>query len=372
MLMRLALVLQSPLIPLILFSVSLVAAITFYLAYRSLVKNLFNKILLWTIFYVFVNSFYAFSMEVFYPEELWKNKIAPFILMYGPILYFGIVALRDRLLPTWKVLLHAAPFIVFSLLFLALMFGMVKNTEEVHQTFYQQLYRIGPLSFLGYTLYSVFSSRRIFGQFRDKLLMFVFGRVFLLFLATIMMILSFSGQVTRNPNAVYLLRIIVYTCMLIFILTVFNYTLNKLLKRSALAMPGDYGREVGRQNIKYERSPLNHEQLLAYQKRLVAAVEEDKLFLDTSLSLSSLANHLKIPNHHLTQVFNMQLKQTFYQFINGCRVNYACKLLDNETLDMNLEELAEKSGFNAKVSFNRQFKQIKGCTPSEYRDRIKS
>ncbi|MEE1944859.1 helix-turn-helix domain-containing protein [Pedobacter sp. KR3-3] len=370
--MRLAVVLQVPVIPLILFSVSLVAAITFYLAYRSLAKNLFNKVLLWTIFYVFVNSFYAFSVEVFYPAEPWKNKIAPFILMYGPILYFGIVALRDRVLPPWKVFLHAIPFIAFSVLFLALMFGAIKNSEEVHDTVYKQLYRIGPLSFLGYTLYSVFSSRKIFGRFRDKLLMFVFGRVFLLFLATIIMILSFSGQVAHNPNAVYLLRIIVYACMLIFILMIFNYTFNRLLKRSAMTTPYDDNRQEERENVKYERSPLTHVQLLAYQKRLVAIVEDEKLFLDTSLSLSSLANQLKIPNHHLTQVFNMQLKQTFYQFINGCRVNYACQLLEDQKLDMNLEELAEKSGFNAKVSFNRQFKQIKGCTPSEYRDRIRA
>lgn len=370
--MLLGIVLQVTLIPIILFSVSLAAILTFYLAYRSLTKNLFNKVLLWAIFYVFANSIYVFSVEVFYPEEPWKDNIAPFILMYGPILYFGIVALRDRVLPFWKVLLHALPFMFFAFLFLALMLGIIKNSQEIDEKVYKQIYRIGPLSFLGYTLYSVFSSRKIFGHFRDKLLMFVFGRVFLLFIATILMILSFSGHMAYNPNAVYLLRIIVYVCMLIFILVIFNYTLNRLLKKSATARSSGGHSEEERENVKYERSPLTPEQLSHYQKKLVAAVEAEKLFLDTSLSLSSLANHLKIPNHHLTQVFNMQLKQTFYQFINGCRVNYACRLLENQELEMSLEDLATQSGFNAKVSFNRQFKQIMGCTPSEYRERFKA
>lgn len=363
-------VLPFPLIPLILLCVSIVAAVTFYLAYRSLNKNLFNKVLLWTIFYIFLNSSYAFCVDVFFAHEPWKDRVAPFILMYGPIFYFGIVALRDRVLPLWKVLLHSLPFLVFSLLFLALLFNVIDDSEEAQRNIYRQLYRIGPLSFLSYTLYSVFASRRDFGPFRDKLIMFVFGRVFLLFLAAVIILLAYSARVASNQNAIYLLRMIVYSCMLVFILMIFNYTVNRLLKHRRVAISESNGERIEEQeNIKYERSPLTEAQLGAYRKKLLVVIEEEKLFLDTSLSLSSLAQHLKIPNHHLTQVFNMQLKQTFYQFINGCRVDYACKLLEDQNLDMNLEELAEKSGFNAKVSFNRQFKQIKGCTPSEYRDK---
>lgn len=368
--MRLALVLNFPLISVVLFSVSLISAITFYLAYRSLNKNLFNRILLWTIFYVFLNSLYAFSIEIFYAQEPWKDRIAPFILMYGPILYFGIVAVRDHRLPWWKVLLHSTPFIIFTLLFLSLLMGFTENTEELRKNIHKQLYRVGPLSFLAYTLFSVFANRKIFAQFRDKLLMFVFGRVFLLFLASVLIALSFSAKIASNQEAVYLLRMIVYSCMLLFILMIFNYTVNRLLKKTVVVTVNS-GVNEENENTKYERSPLTASQLIAYQTKLVDAVESERLFLDTSLSLSSLAQHLKIPNHHLTQVFNMQLKQTFYQFINGCRVNYASQLLEDSDLEMNLEELGEKSGFNSKVSFNRQFKQLKGCTPSEYRDRLK-
>lgn len=370
MLMRLALVLNFPLIAIVLFSVSLIAAITFYLAYRALNKNLFNKILLWTIFYVFLNSLYAFCIEIFYVQEPWKDRIAPFILMYGPFLYFGIVAVRDQKLPRWKVLLHSAPFIIFTLLFLSLLMGIAENTEEFRKNIHRQLYRIGPLSFLAYTMFSVFANGKMLARFRDKLLMFVFGRVFLLFLASVLIALSFSTEVASNQNAVYLLRMIVYSCMLLFILMVFNYTVNHLLKKTAVVRVNSVTKEE-HESIKYERSPLTPAQLIAYQNKLIDAVEKERLFLDASLSLTSLAQHLKIPKHHLTQVFNMQLKQTFYQFINGCRVNYASQLFENSDLEMNLEELGEKSGFNSKVSFNRQFKQLKGCTPSEYRDRLK-
>lgn len=365
-------VLPFPIIPLVLLCVSIVAVLTFYIAYRSLPKNLINKLLLWTIFYVFVNSLYALCIEVFYAQEPWKDRVAPFILMYGPIFYFGIVALRDKALPLWKILLHATPFIVFSLVFLALMLNVIANNEDMHRSLYRQLYRIGPLSFISYTLYSVFVSRKLFAHFRDRQLLFVFGRVFLLFLAAVIITLAYSARVASNQNAIYLLRMIVYLCLLVFILLIFNFTVNRLLRYKKERHRFLEARAEEHENVKYERSPLTETQLIAYREKLVAVVEEEKLFLDTSLSLSSLAQHLKIPNHHLTQVFNMQLKQTFYQFINGCRVDYACKLLDDETLDMNLEELAEKSGFNAKVSFNRQFKQIKNCTPSEYRDRNRS
>jgi len=54
-------------------------------------------------------------------------------------------------------------------------------------------------------------------------------------------------------------------------------------------------------------------------------------------------------------------------FINSFRVDHACKLIEKGYLDnFSMEALAEKSGFKSQENFNRVFKILKSCTPSDY------
>ena len=54
-------------------------------------------------------------------------------------------------------------------------------------------------------------------------------------------------------------------------------------------------------------------------------------------------------------------------YINSFRVEYACKLIKQGYLEsFSMKAIAEKSGFNSQENFNRVFKQLKSCTPSEF------
>ena len=54
-------------------------------------------------------------------------------------------------------------------------------------------------------------------------------------------------------------------------------------------------------------------------------------------------------------------------FINSYRIKYAIKLIDEGYLEnYSMEALAEKSGFNSQENFNRVFKILKSCTPTQY------
>ena len=58
-------------------------------------------------------------------------------------------------------------------------------------------------------------------------------------------------------------------------------------------------------------------------------------------------------------------------FINSYRVEYACELIKKGYLkNFSMEALAEKSGFSSQENFNRVFKILKLCTPSEYNKTI--
>lgn len=68
--------------------------------------------------------------------------------------------------------------------------------------------------------------------------------------------------------------------------------------------------------------------------------------------------------------FNRFIKKrtgkTFVNYINDIRIGYAARWLVER--DMSVSEVAFKSGFNNIANFNRSFKAIKNCTPSQYRE----
>lgn len=59
---------------------------------------------------------------------------------------------------------------------------------------------------------------------------------------------------------------------------------------------------------------------------------------------------------------------TFKEYLLNVRVGYACKLLTDPS--HNISEAAYLCGFENISNFNRQFKHIKGITPSEYNKKV--
>ena len=56
---------------------------------------------------------------------------------------------------------------------------------------------------------------------------------------------------------------------------------------------------------------------------------------------------------------------TFVEYLNTIRIGHVCKLLADS--DENVVTIAYECGFNNLANFNRQFKRLKGMSPSEYR-----
>jgi AraC-like DNA-binding protein len=58
----------------------------------------------------------------------------------------------------------------------------------------------------------------------------------------------------------------------------------------------------------------------------------------------------------------------FKDYLLNIRIGYACKLLIVETL--NIAQIADDCGFENISNFNRQFKKIKGMTPSQFQKQL--
>lgn len=93
--------------------------------------------------------------------------------------------------------------------------------------------------------------------------------------------------------------------------------------------------------------------------------EEDKIYLNPKLKLSDVALAVGTNRTYLSRYFNRQNGQTFYDYVNSYRIQYAENLL--KSTNFSLPEIAIKSGFNSISTFRRVFFASFGCSPNKYR-----
>lgn len=124
---------------------------------------------------------------------------------------------------------------------------------------------------------------------------------------------------------------------------------------------------------KYNSSGLSDEKANLLHAQLSLAMEEDKVYTNSKLSLSELADKLNTPANYLSQILNEKEEQNFYDYVNTFRVNEFKRLISiPKNQNLTLLAVAYDCGFNSKSSFNRYFKKCTGQTPSQYLKTIKS
>lgn len=100
-------------------------------------------------------------------------------------------------------------------------------------------------------------------------------------------------------------------------------------------------------------------------ERLEQAIHEENVYREMGCSRESLAKHLGIGEHVLSRLVNQHYGKNFNEFINGFRVDEAKQRLRGETTPVTA--IAFEVGFSSIASFNRVFKTLAGCSPTEYR-----
>ena len=119
---------------------------------------------------------------------------------------------------------------------------------------------------------------------------------------------------------------------------------------------------------KYEKSSLTPEIQSATLDKLQAVMLAEKPFLDPGFSLPALSKRLGVSTHHLSQILNEELRQSFFDLLGSYRIQEAQRLLADEgNAYIKIEEIGQMVGYNSKSAFNTAFRKITGSTPSEYR-----
>lgn len=121
------------------------------------------------------------------------------------------------------------------------------------------------------------------------------------------------------------------------------------------------------QKVKYLRSSLSEKIAREIQKSLTKAINEDRLFSNPEITLAELAQTLNVHPNNLSQVINTFEGKNFYDYINHKRIEEFKRIVAlPESQRFTLLALALECGFNSKTSFNRNFKNATGLSPSEY------
>lgn len=108
-------------------------------------------------------------------------------------------------------------------------------------------------------------------------------------------------------------------------------------------------------------------------KKISKLVIDEKLYLESDVSLSKLSEMIKQSTQKTSAVINQYAQRNFNDFINYYRIQEAKKLLSNiENEKFTISSIAFDTGFNSLSSFNSAFKKFENTTPSSYRKEQKN
>ncbi|HHX63081.1 MAG TPA: helix-turn-helix domain-containing protein [Epulopiscium sp.] len=97
-------------------------------------------------------------------------------------------------------------------------------------------------------------------------------------------------------------------------------------------------------------------------QRIISFIDRN---LDKGVTLKEIAENENLSISYLSRLIKNTMGITFQQYINNIRIDRAINLLYNT--NQTITEVAYASGFPSSKAFNKLFKDIRGCTPTEYK-----
>lgn len=149
-----------------------------------------------------------------------------------------------------------------------------------------------------------------------------------------------------------------------FLLAIFFWVVGYYGQKQALIFPLQLEDEP--QPIENSKT-ISEFQMEELRLKLEKAMDKEKLFTHSEITLPQLSRHLGTNRTYLSKLFNTHYQSNFNVYINGKRIEHAVTLLDDLSRDININDLWSACGFNSISSFYRAFNTIEGMSPLAYR-----
>lgn len=308
------------------------------------------------------------------PWHLYTSNFGFYSLTFGPFLYLYVSLLtQERATFMSKHLLHFLPYAFFSLLHLIFFTNrpLLSDTLELDQGWF--LLTIGRIVALLITLsvYSVLAWKRSTRHHRSVKDSYSFestrvtlkwiGQIIIIFVVTylVLTINMLTGNLAAlvfNTSHLIPAAGLTFFC---FSLSYYGFNQPALFQKSGTFSISEF------QTNDDVLSPARRKELLG---KLLDFLHKEKPFLNSELTISDLAEQVKIPRNYLTEILKYELNKNFFTLIQDFRIEEVKeKLRDSGLGNASVLQVALECGFNSKSSFNALFKQYTGMTPSGYR-----
>jgi len=281
----------------------------------------------------------------------------PYLLSYnfpyllGPLLFLYIKARKENTFSKLD-LLHFIPFVISLIgVFLAATFWFYVLSFRA--------YTVATLQIISLVIYGYLSLRLGCLELRRFIFMVVIAEIIIAITLAVMQVYYPQFPDVR---------------LLFLVLTMLIYWISyKAISKPDLFVEMETSSIVSlgiAKNPKYTHSSLKVEEAIRIENALQQFMHCDKLFLDSSLTVDSLASKLRTSRHHLSQVLNERVKKSYGDFITDLRLEEARKRLSSAAnFRYTIAAIALDSGFSSVSSFNDVFKKRYGTTPSKFRDK---
>jgi AraC-like DNA-binding protein len=124
--------------------------------------------------------------------------------------------------------------------------------------------------------------------------------------------------------------------------------------------------DLDAEEINYiDNKELDNDRIEQIVSELENLVINEKIHLDPGTNIKDIANKLKTNRTYLSKAINSVYKINFSTYINNYRIKEAIRIItEGENNNLNLNGIAQLSGFNNRISFAQAFQKYTGLTPS--------
>lgn len=118
-------------------------------------------------------------------------------------------------------------------------------------------------------------------------------------------------------------------------------------------------------DLKYARSALTDDHAAKLALRIEAAMKKDTLYLDPTLSLQKLSQHVGALPNQVSQTLNQEIGKNFFDYVARWRIEASKPMIANG--EASVLTVALDVGFNSRSTFYKAFNRETGMTPKAYR-----
>ncbi len=241
-----------------------------------------------------------------------------------------------------------------------------------------------PLLVLGYLFWSAFMFYRFIAGKKDsgvffsqrfmiKWMMMLLGFLKILAISQILLMMkSFFDEnliMFYTLNSLQLLSAIGLTGLLIspFFFPEILYGLPRLPESARILTEVNQNVDNSVSEAKKLPPKFESEYLSVIEQKIDVCMNEFQPFLQPDFNLNQLSVLVHLPAHHLAYYFREVKKQSFHDYRNALRVNFAKSLiLDGKARGMTLEAIGLLSGFSTRNTFFTSFKKVEGVSPGAF------